>query len=204
MKTSKEVILYLKKNLDIHNLLTVFYAGSIPNELTSESDLDIFIVMKKGKEDRFLNNLTRTMNKFIEKDNSVTYSFFRGPLKYKNKGLIHFIIYTEEHMPTTSFGDAFKDEIREVLKTLAQSAKVIKGKNPKAILKKIDLNVASKKGHDITKLKNKYKIFQEKNYIKYREWKKTKAGWRFNPTKKYASKFFRTYLMHYFKKNGIA
>ena len=34
------------------------------------------------------------MDKFLEKHSGITYSFFRGPLKYKHKGLIHFIVYT--------------------------------------------------------------------------------------------------------------
>jgi hypothetical protein len=179
----------------------MFIAGSTPDELFPESDLDIFIVMKHGHEDRFFDNLTYIMDKFLYGDKTVKYSLFRGPLKYKNKGLIHFIVYTEEPLKKGYTTDAFKHELRHVLESLNKTAKIIQGKSIKELIK--DVNLKDKKTADshLDRIRKKYSTFRNKNFIRYRQWKKTPKGWRFVPTWRYCSKYFRTYMNHYFKKN---
>lgn len=94
--SSKQVINYFKRNVNLDNCVSVFLAGSTPNKLVPESDLDIFIVIEEKYKNKFLDNLVKIMNKFIKQNENVTYSLLRGPIKYKTKGLIHFNIYTQE------------------------------------------------------------------------------------------------------------
>lgn len=201
MVSSKEAIEYIKNNIDENNLVSMFVAGSLPNELTPKTDLDIFFVIKDSKKDDFFENLSFIMNKFIAKYKGITYTFFRGPIKYKNKGLIQCLIYTETTTPDFNDREQFVGESRHILKSLISTAEVIKGKSLLALTKGIDWSNIEKAKEDIDNMKRKYSLLQEKNKISYPEWKKTKNGWRFLRTNKYVSKFLKEYLSNYYSKN---
>jgi GNAT superfamily N-acetyltransferase len=201
MKTSKEVIEYLKKNIDRKDYTTFFTAGSLPEKLIPQSDLDLFFVIRNDRVDQFFDRLTRIMKRFLGNDRSARYSLFRGPLKYKNQGLIHFIVYTEDANENTNMGDAFKSELNHVKKSLLKTADIVSGSELKHIIKAEDLKNEKLSKKHIDKMKMKYTILKTKGYIKFREWKKTKNGWRFTYTRKYASDWFKDYLIHYYKKN---
>ena len=96
MITSNKVINYLKKNLIKENYVSMFLAGSQPKVLIPQSDLDIFIIIKNKRRNEFFNNLTKIMDNLILKNKEITYILTRGPNKRKFKGLVHFLIYTEE------------------------------------------------------------------------------------------------------------
>ena len=128
MVSSKQVINYVKDNLNSKYYLSFFIAGSMPNKLLPQTDLDIFIVINGKYRNEFFDNLTNIMDKFISKDRSITYSLFKGPIKYKTKGLIHFIIYTEEGNDEYGNREQFKHELRGTLKKFIETGKIIKGK----------------------------------------------------------------------------
>lgn len=120
MTTSNEVISYLKKNLSKKYYVTMFVSGSLPKELEPGTDLDIFIVMKNEFRDNFFKNLDKIMKNFTNKNKKTTYAFFRGPIKYKNKALIHFIIYTDVIIKERV---AFRQELIQILKITRKTQK---------------------------------------------------------------------------------
>lgn len=201
MVSSKEVINYLKNNLNSKYYLSFFIAGSVPNELLPQTDLDIFIVINGKYRNGFFDNLTNIMDKFISKNKSVAYSLFKGPLKYKTKGLIHFIIYTEEGNDEYGNREQFKHELRETLKNFLRTAKIIHGKSINELIKNIDFFKKDERLDNKKVISEKYETLKEKGYIQYKEWKKTKKDWQLVKVKKYPNKFFKEYLTHYFEKN---
>lgn len=201
MTTSKDTIKYIAKNLKKENYVCLFVAGSIPEELIPQSDLDIFIVVKNDKTQEFFDDLTKIMNSFLKTRKRIEYSFFRGPLKYKNHALIHFITYLENETDKRTKGSPFSEEAFHVLKSLMSKYRLIKGKDPKTLLKNYDFNNNTIKEKHRTKSEGKYKILKKEGYIKYREWKKINGIWKFTYTKKYASKWLKNYLLSYYEKN---
>ena len=115
MVTSKEAIDYVKKNLDGKNYISMFVAGSIPNELIPQSDLDIFIIVNGEYKNKFFNNLKEIMDEFVSKNKETVYSFFRGPLKYRNKGLIHFMVYVTENNNELGTRGLFKHGLKQIM-----------------------------------------------------------------------------------------
>jgi hypothetical protein len=202
MTNSLEVISYLNKNLKKRNIVSLFIAGSVPNVLLPKSDLDIFIVIKAQRKNYFFENLANIMNPFVKNNKGIKYSLFRGPLKYNNLGLIHFIVYTEEKN-SNDYEDRvqFRNESRPVLKSFLKKSKIIYGKTIKQMTQEINWKDTNKFNEDILRLKDKYIILKNKNWIKYREWKNLNGNWEFIPTKKYPGKFLKKYLIHYFKNN---
>ena len=179
----------------------MFVAGSIPEELIPKSDLDIFIVVDGRYRNEFFNNLVAIINPFVKKRKGLTYSFFRGPLKYKNKGLIHFIIYTEEWNNEYGNREQFKHELRETLKNFLKTGKVIMGKSINYLVRDVDFSKRDIKYDNTKVIGEKYKTLKDKGYIKYKKWKKTKKGWKLMRARKYPSEFFKNYLLNYFKKH---
>ena len=201
MTTSAEIINYLKKNVDKENYVSMLLVGSKPSELLPGKDLDIFLVIKGRRKNEFFENLVAKMDKFVEDNPNIIYSFFRGPIKDENKFLIHFVIYTEEKEVDPNNKEIFINEQRTVLKNLTNSAELISGKSLNELLKKIDLNEKDKINGVLDKTREKYEILKKENYIDYPEWKKTKEGWKMLRTKKLLSKYLRNYLLGYFEKN---
>jgi len=201
MISSKEVIEYIKKNMDPLHYLSFFVAGSAPKSIAPKSDLDLIFVIKGEYKNQFFESLKCIMDKFLSKDNSAVYSFFRGPLKYQDKGLIHFVIYTEEGSDEFGNREQFKHELRETLKNFLNNGKVVNGKSIKFLLKKVDFTKRDDKFANHLVLKEKYAVLKNKGYIQFKEWKNTSRGWRLVKSKKYPNKFFRNYLINYFEKH---
>jgi len=201
MLSSGEVIKYVSANINRLNYSSMFIAGSLPEKLIPTSDLDIFFVIKGWKKDNFFENLTEVMDGYIKKHKEVTYTLFRGPIKYKHKGLIHFIVYTEERKHDFSDREQFIGESRPVLKTLLKNGKVVRGKSLESLLLGINWSDVNTIENDIANMKRKYSILQKENKINYKQWKRTPNGWKYLKTTKHVSKFLKEYLTHYFKKN---
>lgn len=167
MVSSREIIKYIKKNLDKKDYSSMFIAGSLPQNLVPTSDLDIFFVIPSSKKDYFFDNLSSIMDNFVKIHKGIIYSFFRGPIRYKHKGLIHFLIYTEEKIPNFNNTEQFVSESRLVLRKLLKTARVIRGKSLRELTKEADLKnkvVASK---NVEKMKEKYNLLQNHNKISF-------------------------------------
>jgi hypothetical protein len=200
MTKSLEVLTYLKKNLNKNNCISLFYAGSIPEELIPQSDLDIYYIIKNSRKNHALDELSNMMNKFISEHNGVTYSFYRGPIKYKNKGLVHFLIYLENQIEGKS-RQAFSQENKPVLKSISSSAVVLLGKHPKELLEEVvlDDNIGINKSMDSWK-KKRDKLLKH-NRIYHPSWKKIDGEWDFVRVYKTPSNFLRAYLLKYYEKH---
>lgn len=199
MVTSKEAIDYVKRNLNKRDYVSMFVAGSLPKKLLPQSDLDIFFIVDGKYKNQFFDNLKKIMDEFVSKNKSVTYSFFRGPLKYKYKGLIHFLIFTHEKELDMTNKELFLNEHISVLKNHLKSAKIIYGKSLSYLLKNMNWERKDTSGTDW--IKRKRKLLREENVIQYRLWKKTKKGWKFIRIRKKPSKFLKEYLLKYFSKH---
>ena len=86
--TSEKVIEYLKENLNLEECISIFLVGSTPEKLIPGSDLDIVIVIKSKTKNKFLDHLKSIMDKLVDKNKNITYSFVHGPVKFEDKGLI--------------------------------------------------------------------------------------------------------------------
>ncbi|MCR4327854.1 MAG: hypothetical protein NUV46_04725 [Nanoarchaeota archaeon] len=198
--SSEEVIKYLKTNLNEKNFLSFFTAGSIPKELIPGSDLDLFFIVRGTNKNNFFDSLDEISKKFIHKKRNITYSFFRGPLKFKTKALIHFIVYTEENHSAFGNREQFKHELEPVVNSLINSSKLISGIPLNKLIKKISRDNRNLK-EDINYLGSKYDILKKEGFIKYREWKKCGNDWKFLDAKIYPNKFLKNYLIKYYEKN---
>ena len=196
--TSGEVINYLKKNLDKRNYLSMFITGSIPEQLVPQSDLDIFIIIKNSNRNQFFNSLTQIMDKFIINKKQITYSFYRGPLKYKYKGLIHFIIYTDIK---TREGVSFNDEHLQLLKSFKEKAKIISGKTICELTSDIDWSLKEDKDMNKKWLKKKYDLFKKTKSINHKKWVKIGNNWKIRRIWKKPSKFLTGVLNEYYEKH---
>lgn len=199
---SEEVIKFLRESLNKENYFSFFVGGSVPEKLISQSDLDLFFVVKDRRKNEFFENLVNIMDKFIQKNPKVVYSFFRGPIKYKNKGLIHFLIYTHGAGYDKENKEYFLNEHRTVLKSLFSKSKLISGKPLRELFNGFDLNerVATEKAK--SRSNEKLEILRKEGYVNFPEWKKTDSGWKLLRTKKICSGFLKNYLIGYFEKNS--
>lgn len=195
---SADLINFLKNSIESKNYVTMLVAGSKPEILGPQTDLDIFTVVRDEKRDEFFENLKLAMNNYLKDYSGTKYSLYRGPLKYKNHGLIHFLCYTDEH--NTDDVVSIYNENRTVLRTLI-NVPAISGKNLSNILSGINIYDESKISLEKEKYLKKLNILKEKGYNQHREWKKEGDEWVFEYTKKYASKFLKEYLIHYYEKN---
>jgi hypothetical protein len=198
MLKSEGVINYLKENLDSENFISMFLAGSVPEELEPKSDLDFFFVIRGEKKDEFFEELTSLMDKFLKDEKNVIYSFFRGPIKFEHKGLVHFLVYTDESYDEN--GSMFSSERLPVLKGLLGSAELLGGKNFDELLREFDLDDEEKTEVDVKKGQNKYEILKEEGTVNYPEWKKTEKGWKFERTELKVSGWQKDYYVSYFEK----
>ena len=127
--------------------------------------------------------------------------FFRGPLKYKHKGLIHFIVYTQnKKYPDTNNREQLIGETLPVLKSLIDGAKVIVGKDLQSLTKDVDFSNMNTLEVDISSFKRKYDLLINKQKTSYRAWTKTRNGWRFRRQTKKVGDFLRDYLKNYYEK----
>lgn len=178
----------------------MFVAGSMPRELVPQSDLDIFIVIKNRYRDAFFNNLKSIMNKFTRDKRNLTYSFYGGPLKYKNKGLIHFIICTDVR---THEGASFEEGLLQMLKhfKVSGNVKIISGENIAKLAKNVDWNDKKRAKKDIESVSKHYAELINKKYVVYKQWKIVNGNWTFTKTWKKPSRFLFDYLCRFYKKN---
>ena len=200
MTTSSEAIYYLKKSLDKRYYVSMFISGSLPKELEPGTDLDLFIVMKDKFRNNFFNNLDKIMKNFIKKNKKITYAFFRGPIKYKNKALIHFIIYTD--IPTKE-RVAFRQELLQILKNHKKNAKILYGKSINDLVKGIDLEDKEKQKAHIEKIRKRQRLFKKTGYIAYRKWKKVNGHWVLRRTWIKPGKFLKPHIKKYYQKNLV-
>lgn len=201
MTKSTEVIDYIKNNLDSKNFETIFAAGSLPDELIGGSDLDIFCIIKSERKNEFFEDIKEKMDKFLKNKPKLKYSFFRGPIKYKNKGLIHFLVYTHEDNPKDlDSSELFINELRQILKSYLSTGIVLCGKKLQLLMKNINLNDEQAIIEGISKTRKKYEILKKTNTINFPQWKKTSKGWKLLRTRIVASQYFRKYLIGSFEK----
>jgi len=201
MNHPKDVVNYLKNSLNRENLETIFVVGSLPEELVGGSDLDIICVIKSENKDEFFEDVKNKMDNFLKDKPRLKYSFFRGPLKYKNKGLIHFLVYVYEKNPKNpKSSELFVNESVQVLNSYLTTGKVLFGKKPSMLVKNVNQGNLQKLNIGIAKTKSKYEILKKKNTINFPQWKKTSNGWKLLRNRIFASKYFRNYLINYFEK----
>jgi hypothetical protein len=197
MITSNQTIEYIKKNLDKKNYLSLSISGSMPANILPKGDLDIFLIMRKDRQQQCLENLNTIMRDFVKRDKKVTYSFFRGPIKYAWKGLISFSIYNDDK-PDQRESIFYED--KQFLKNVMKKSKTIGGVDIKDILKKRPILNDAINDAKIKKLKSKYKTLLKKNYIKYPQWKKIEGKWALVSNYRYAGKWYREYMINYYEK----
>ncbi|MCA9485961.1 MAG: hypothetical protein KC506_03905, partial [Nanoarchaeota archaeon] len=185
-------------NLNSERYISFFLAGSVPEVLEPKADLDFFFVIPGNQREEFFGELTGLMNKFLEGEEEVIYSFFRGPIKFEDKGLIHFLVYTDESYDEN--GSMFTSERLPVLKGLLGNAKVISGKSFDELLESFDFEDSERVKTDLKKGESKYEILKEKGTVNYPEWKKTAEGWKFMRTELKVEGFLKEYLLGYFGK----
>ena len=177
MVTSKEIISYLNENLDKNTYISFFISGSLPEKLVPQSDLDLFFVIDETKKDIFFDKLSKLIKKYINQSNEkITYTFFRGPLKYKDKGLIHFLVYTTNKNTEPLNKELFINEHRTVLISLIHSAKVINGKDLYELTRSVDLKDFHQLKSNNNRSNEKYILLKKEGYINYPEWKKNNPG----------------------------
>jgi len=199
--TSKEIIKYLKTNLNKKYYESMFTAGSLPEKLIPKSDLDIFIIIKNEYINPFFDNLNLIMKEFTKKNKSVIYELFRGPIRHRNKGLIHFMVYTQKPTETPEDHAPFMEEHYYTIRSLMKTANIISGKKLRSIvdLKKLKKEESGKAQY--ARSMEKYKIILKENIAPWREWTKTKKGWKLIKKNRRLNNFFREYLIKYYKKS---
>jgi hypothetical protein len=141
------------------------------------------------------------MNKFVKNNSGIKFTFYRGPIKYKYKGLIHFLVYTWDEKSDFKNRKQFISEARPVLKSLIKNSKLISGKSLNSLTEDIDFSDREVNDREIENIKSKYNLLCSKNKVSYREWIKTKRGWKFLRKSRPASKFLKDYLRGYYLKN---
>jgi len=201
MVESKEVIEYLLNHLDLKNCVSMFVAGSVPEVLEPQIDLDVFFVIDERKKAVFFDNLVEVTDKFVKKNSGVVYSFFRGPIKFERKGLIHFSVYTESNNYTAENKELFVNEHTTMLRSLLKTGKVLYGKSAKMLLKDVDLSNTDSINEHKERSREELRILKEKSYVDFPEWKKTSLGWKLVRTKIKADAFLRKDLIGYFEKS---
>ncbi|MCF7866810.1 hypothetical protein K9L67_01705 [Candidatus Woesearchaeota archaeon] len=200
MKT-KKIINYLKNNLNKENIGSMFLAGSQPEYLDMKKDIDVFFIMKRGRENEFLDDLTSRSETLVSSSKDMTYSFFRGPLKFSDKGLVHYIIYSEKPLKHEKSSDAFVNEAKQVLKCAGVKNTLIFGRTPSDYLIDVDLNDRNVLRKESDKFRTKYESFLENNFIEFGEWVKNSGAWSFERSRIYPDNFQKRYLKKYFLKN---
>ncbi|MFH1325464.1 MAG: hypothetical protein ABIH49_01685 [archaeon] len=189
---------YLKKSVPKKYVRSLFIAGSAKEELPPGSDVDTFFVAYKETLNEFLNDLTSKLKSFVKRNPSFMYTYFRGPIKFENKILIHCVIYTNGKGPGKI--EDFQNEPPQVFEGILKKYDVILGDNPIKIKPEMDLG---KKPHKEREeyMKRKANEFWNRNSVTYREWKKTKDKWAFEIKtiklspwqKEHLEKYFRDY-----------
>jgi len=194
---SKDVINYLKKKLNKNNFASLFICGSVPELLGPGKDLDLFVVTKTGREFNALNDLDKSMKKLINKYDKLTYRFLTGPMKYKHKGLIHILTYTEKPLKKHE-KIHFEKEHQSVLVNLLKAKIILMGKHPKSLIN----NFPTKKEIDKDKkrVKKNYTQLTKEGLVSKRQWVKTKDGWKRKKITMRPSKFLREEMLKYYKK----
>jgi hypothetical protein len=197
---SSSVIRYVQDNFNPNHYETLFVGGSVPEIMVPQSDLDIYVSVKSENKNDFFSRLTFFMDSFIFYRQGITYSTYRGPLKYKNKGLIHFLCYTSDVGVDLSDKAPFRNENRLVLKSLLKNHTLLGGATLKDVLKDVNLEDTEVIGKEIEKLKWKLELLKTKGYNCHKEWKLNDGNWEFTQTKKYCSDFLKDYLIKYYEK----
>ena len=197
MVSSREIIQYVQENLDKESYVSFFVVGSRPKEITPKSDIDICFVITRKDINNFFDNILKVMKKVTKNNSKITYSFIRGPIKYKYQGLIHILVYIEDG----NGEEVFKNERKRVLKKYLKSYMMVQGKNLRELTKGIDLKNEKDIRGDKQRAQEKYEILKKKNYISYYIWKKTSTGWKHLRIRMIPSKFQKGYLLNYFQRN---
>ena len=154
---------------------SVFVAGSFADEIVPGSDLDLFIIVHKKHLNSFLNSFSRKLKLFIDKNPSFIYTFFRGPIKFENKKLIHCVIYTDGKVGNVS---DFQNEPPQVFEGILNKYEVLIGEDPKIIAPEMNLNEPSRNERE-SYMRQKAKYFWDEGKVVYREWVKVGESWKF-------------------------
>lgn len=198
--SSSSVVKYLKNNLTKRYYESLFYIGSKPEFLVPQSDFDIFFIVKNNKKNEALNELHHLMTGFVKKNKNITFSFYKGPIKYKHKGLVHFLIYLKDEVPKKS-NLAFSQDHKVVLKNAMKQCNLIEGTHPKELLKHVNLDDEENVNASMNKWREKKKRLIEKNIMSNNCWKKKNNDWLLKKVYKTPSLFLRNYLIKYFEKH---
>ena len=97
------------------------------------------------------------MNDFVKIHRNLKYSFMRGPIKYKNYGLIHFLIYTNNR-DRKDVGSFYKENIY-VLTDLLKHHSIVKGQPLKNLIKYSDIKSKDILEDDINRFQKRYNKF---------------------------------------------
>lgn len=197
---SNEVVEYLKNNLTKKYYESLFYIGSKPEFLVPQSDFDIFFIVKNDKKNEALDELHYLMSKFVKQNEGVAFSFYKGPIKYKYKGLVHFLIYLRDEVPGKS-NLAFSQDHKVVLKNAINLCTLVRGTHPEDLLKHVNLNDEENIGASMDKWREKKKRLIDKNIMSNNCWKKKDDEWSLKKVYKTPSFFLRNYLLKYFDKH---
>ncbi|MDP3882037.1 MAG: hypothetical protein Q8Q31_04145 [Nanoarchaeota archaeon] len=202
MKTSQEIINFLKNNIDEKNYTSLFIAGSFPMEAKPGTDLDFFFVIKNSKKNEFFENVVSVASQICKNNPEIDYSFFRGPLKLEYKSLLHFIVYTEKlDNDSSTEKECFTNETRVVLKSLLKSHSLIEGKPLKDLLMNVDLSNVKEQEEYLERKKMHLRKLVDEGYIEYFEWKKIGKSWKYVLSKKFPDLKFKSYLIEYYNKS---
>lgn len=187
---------YLKDNLKLDCLRSLFIAGSVKEEFSGGSDIDIFVIIYEDKLNSFLDDLTQKMNKFIEDNPSFIYSYFRGPIKFEEKILLHFVIYTDNPDKPKKVED-FQNEPPQVFEGILKRYDLISGEDPINLKGEMNLDEPSREERE-EYMKKKAEYFFKEDIVKYSEWKKENKEWKFISSQIKLSSWQKEHLEKYF------
>jgi hypothetical protein len=157
------------KKIPNNTYLSFFKIGSANNSIEEGSDIDLVFVIDEYVKNTFFDEALKRLMTLKKKDVKLDYTFFRGPIKYSDKKLIHFLVYTKEQL---------LGENQPVLKSYLKSGKVIKGMKISNLLKGLKFDRLLE---DQKHMEDKWKKIMCCNKIRYPEWSKTKNGWALKP-----------------------
>ena len=197
MKTRNFLDNFLKQKF-ITYCSSVFLAGSVPDKLTNGKDIDVFVVINDKNVNLFLTEVSKFMNNIVKENPSITFSFLRGPIKFNNKGLVSFLVYTESEKFSAKDKRLFVNERKIILKKLMKTGKVIYGKPINEIVGNFDFDnsILEKEKEELRK---KGKCLNDNGYLDYPEWKRICGKWKFIRMKRKPSDKSKNIIKKYFR-----
>ena len=189
MKTSK-VIEELKR-LPLNTYYSFFRVGSASEDLEKGGDLDLVFVINEEHMTKFFDSAVKTLNSLKKLDKDLDFTFFRGPIRYKNKKLIHVVVYTKQQ---------FINENQPVLKNYLDTGKVISGISLKNLLRDVKF---TKLKENLEQMEAKWGKILLTGKINFPEWKKIGNNWELVRTEIVLGDFQKEYWHKYIQKHKV-